>query len=247
MRRIVAIAATSLFHWLFLQPFVLGSQAAKREPREESGPGASAMSSTSGNYMTLVMVSLRSNSEALLEEHVSSAGVAESDLLIQVASSDPAPFLEPNQFETEEADAEATHTAGDPAVQSKLFGSYTSRIDARINRAWRRPRSAIAPPTTDSQGRVHQREVFTCNARISQDKDGYVTEVELMQCEGSPEWQMSLVHAIQRASPLPSPPNRSVFTNVLTLSFEAKAYAPGFREDEYEPHGAEVAHANLSQ
>jgi hypothetical protein len=45
---------------------------------------------------------------------------------------------------------------------------------------------------------------------------------------------MSLVRAIQRASPLPAPPTPTVFTNALTLSFEAKAYGPGAREDEYE-------------
>lgn len=246
MNRVVAIAASVLVHWLFLQPLLLGSQASKPPP-EESGPGASATSSDYGEYMTLVMVNMPSNAQSSVEENISSVGVADSDLLIQVASTDPAPFLDSDQFETEDIDEEAAHTAGDPAIQSKLFGSYTSQIDARIRRAWRKPRSAIAPSSVDSEGRVRQKEMFTCNARITQDGDGNVTEVELMQCDGSMDWQMSLVNAIQRASPLPSPPNPTVFTNVLTMSFDGRAFIPGYREDEYEPRNIEAARTSAWQ
>jgi hypothetical protein len=246
MHRLAALCATLLIHWLVLQPMLMGSQASKRPPPQESGPGASGTVSDDSHYMTLVMVNLPSNSESSLDENISSAGVAELDLTIRIASSDPAPLLESNQFETEEVDEEAVHTAGDPAIQSKLFGSYTSQIDARIQRAWRKPRSEIAPPTRDANGRLHRRETFPCQARISQDKDGKVTEVELMQCDGSMDWQMSLVNAIQRASPLPAPPSPTVFTNVLTLSFEAKAFVPGYREDEYEPRAAELARTSYT-
>jgi hypothetical protein len=247
MYRIVAIAASLLVHWLILQPMRLGSSSTKRPTPEVSGPGASASLSDDANYMTLVMVNLPSESQFASEGDYASAGVAESDLVIQVASTDPAPLLQPDQFETEEIDDAAAQTAGDPAIQSKLFGSYTSQIDARIERAWRKPRSPIAPPTKDTQGRIHHKDLFTCQARISQDRDGSVTEVELMQCDGSLEWQMSLVNAIQRASPLPSPPSPTVFTNVLTLSFEGRAYVPGYREDEYEPRAVEVARTNFAQ
>jgi hypothetical protein len=226
---------------------LLGSRASKRPPPQESGPGASGTVSDDSHYMSLVMVNLPSNSESSLEENISSAGVAELNLTIQIASSDPAPLLESSQFETEEVDEQAAYTAGDPAIQSKLFGSYTSQIDARIRRAWRKPRSAITPPTQDAQGRIHQKDVFACNARITQDQDGRVTEVELMQCDGSAEWQMSLVNAIQRASPLPSPPSPTVFSNVLTLSFEGRAYVPGYREDEYQPVRVPVVRTNVLQ
>jgi TonB-like protein len=244
-RYVVCMSASVLLHWSLLQPLLFGSQAWKRPPPEESGPGASAASSDADNYMTLVMVNLPSQADASLQEEFSSLGVAESDLQIQVASQDPAPLLQPEQFEQEaEVSEEAAHTAGDPAIQSLLFGRYTGQIDARIQRAWRKPRSAIEPPTKDAEGRTHQKDVFTCQARISQDKVGNVTEIELMQCNGSMEWQMSLVSAIQRASPLPAPPSPTVFTNALTLSFEARAYLPGYREDEYEPRAVEVARAD---
>lgn len=132
---------------------------------------------------------------------------------------------------------EASLTAGDPARQSMLFGRYTGQIDARIQRAWRRPRSAIDGPFASGSdgGAAARADTFQCQARIVQEASGNVKEIELIQCNGSPEWQLSLVRAIQLASPLPAPPDPSVFTNVLTLAFEAKAYVPGYREDEYEP------------
>ena len=197
--------------------------------------------------MTMVMVNLPSDAESEVPYDFSSFGAAESDLIIQVASLDPAPLLQPEQFEQEEVSEDGAHTAGDPAMQSILFGRYTEQIDARIQRAWRKPRSAIAPPIQDSQGRIHQKTEFECQARITQDREGNVAEVELMQCDGSMAWQMSVVQAIQRASPLPLPPNPTVFTNVLTSSFAARAYSPGYREDEYEPAGMELAQARFVQ
>jgi len=197
--------------------------------------------------MTLVMVTMPSESKSDVAEDLSSVGVAESDLLIHIASADPAPLLAPDQFEQEDVSEEAEHAAGDPAMQSILFGRYTEQIDARIQRAWRRPRSPVEPLTKDTQGRVHQKKEFDCQARITQDRHGNVTEVELMECNGSLAWQVSLVNAIQRASPLPVPPSPTVFTNVLTMSFEARAYVPGYREDEYESPAVELAQARFPQ
>jgi hypothetical protein len=242
----VCAIASLLVHLGLLQPVLLGS-VDLRPKQKESGPGASATSSDDGTYITLILVNTPSNSEHSVEEKVVSVGVTDSNSPFQIASSNSAPWLQPDQFETEEVDEEAAHTAGDPAIQSKLFGSYTSQIDARIRRAWIKPRGAIAPQTTDAHGRTHQKDTFTCSARITQDDAGRVAEVELMQCDGSSEWQMSLVDAIQRASPLPSPPSPTVFTNVLTLSFEGKAYKMGYREDEYESRPIEIPRARFAQ
>jgi hypothetical protein len=246
-RFLVGLSATICLHWILLQSALLGSVAAVHAPPKESGPGASAASSEDANYMTLVMVNMASDSKSEVTEGFASAGAAESDLLIQVASVDPAPLLELNQFEQEEVSNEVTHTAGDPAIQSLMFGRYTERIDARIQRGWRKPRTPIAPQPLFAEDRVPPKAVFECQARISQDTSGNVTEVELMQCDGSSEWQMSLVQAIQSASPLPPPPIPTVFTNVLTLSFEGRAYVPGYREDEYEPRSVEVARTDYGQ
>jgi hypothetical protein len=240
-------AATLLLHTLLINSLLLGAQRSKRPPEQQLGPGANAARSDNATWMTLVMFNLPSYPDSSSDERILSAGVADSDFSIQVASSNPAPQLSPEQFEADEVEEDAAQTAGDPAIQSKLFGSYTAQVEARIRRAWRKPRSAIGPPSKDAEGRIHQKDVFTCSSRITQNREGRVDEVELMQCDGSMEWQMSLVNAIQRASPLPAPPNPTVFTNVLTLSFEANAYQPGYREDDYESRSAEVTRASAVQ
>lgn len=151
-----------------------------------------------------------------------------SNPIIQIVSPDPTPSVEMPELSSIDESGEAAHTAGDPVRQSMLFGRYTGQIDARIQRAWRKPRGAIDEPSAAAN-------TFRCQARIVQEASGAVKEIELMQCNGSPAWQLSLVRAIQLASPLPAPPDPSVFTSVLTLAFEGQPYAPGYREDEYEP------------
>jgi hypothetical protein len=47
--------------------------------------------------------------------------------------------------------------APDAAVRSALYGRYVGQVDARIERAWVRPRSAIGATT------------FVCIVRIDQD------------------------------------------------------------------------------
>jgi len=54
---------------------------------------------------------------------------------------------------------------------------------------------------------------------------GEVQEVTLQRCNDDPTWQVSLVQAIQRASPLSAPPNEDVFSDVITLSFAANSIA----------------------
>jgi hypothetical protein len=201
----------------------------------DSGPGASSTSSDDGEWMTLVFINSPASGESSPVEDISSLGSELSDSLIQIASPDPAPLLEADQFEEAEESAEAAYTAGDPAIQSLLFGRYIAQINARIQRAWRKPRGPVSERAQTANGTVHSTDVFRCQARISQDAVGNVTEIELMQCDGTTAWQLSLVRAIQRSSPLPAPPSPTVFTNALTLAFEAKSFLPGYREDEYEP------------
>ena len=76
---------------------------------------------------------------------------------------------------------------------------------------------------------------FTCRARIVQDKTGVVQEVELRDCNGDAHWQVSLVRAIQSASPLPAPPNPSVFAKTLTLEFSSEPFIPGGDPEGFEP------------
>lgn len=218
-----------LVHALFLQAITLGASAAKRSPPpDETGPGASAILSSTGEWMTLVMVQVPTISSLQRLEEVASRGLMSSNEAIRIVSPDPAPAFEVEDSPSAEDSADATQTVGDPAVQSMLFGRYTGQISARINRSWRRPRSAVS---IDSEAT----DTFRCQVRITQDTGGNVKEIELISCgDTAVAWQQSLVDAIQRASPLPAPPNPTVFTQALTLIFEADAYTPDRPEGEYE-------------
>jgi len=113
--------------------------------------------------------------------------------------------------------------SADSAGDSVLAGRYAGQIDARIERAWLRPRTPI--------GAIR----FSCRVSIEQDASGNVKEVALERCNGDARWQLSLVHAIQRASPLPAPPDPAVFRRTLRLTFNAEAFRPGSSAEGYEP------------
>jgi hypothetical protein len=106
-----------------------------------------------------------------------------------------------------------------------MYGRYVGQIRARIDRAWQRPRTAIGAP------------IFQCEVQVDQDSRGRVNEVTLLDCNGDTRWQLSLVHAIEAASPFPAPPNPAVFAHRVDLAFRAIAYAPGAQSQLYEPPG----------
>ena len=114
-------------------------------------------------------------------------------------------------------------TVADAGRLSKMYGRYVGQVTARIDRAWLRPRTAIG--ATD----------FSCQVRITQDGAGNVLELMLEQCKGNTRWQLSLVQAIQSASPLPAPPDPDVFSRTLHLAFRGEAYSSQSPPDQYEP------------
>ena len=113
--------------------------------------------------------------------------------------------------------------ADDPSDRAALFGRYAGQINARVFRAWLRPRTPIGSPS------------FTCRARIEQDPAGNVKEVMLQNCNGDTRWQLSVVHAIQSASPLPAPPDPRVFRREMTVSFQSEGYHDGAAPEGFEP------------
>jgi hypothetical protein len=114
-----------------------------------------------------------------------------------------------------------------PAATSgagKLVDSrYLGQIRARIERAWLLPRTPIGAAR------------FACQVRIEQDPAGNVTEVALERCNGSPRWQLSLVHAIESASPLPVPSDPAVFAHAIHMSFQAAPPDSAVEAAQYEP------------
>ena len=116
-----------------------------------------------------------------------------------------------------------------PSGQSGLAamsGRYLGQIRARIERAWLRPRTAIGDP------------IFQCQVQVDQDSGGRVLAVTLVECNGGTSWQLSVVHAIEAASPLPAPPNPAVFAHHVLLTLRAIPYSPGASVQLYEPPSA---------
>jgi hypothetical protein len=140
--------------------------------------------------------------------------------LMAVSVTDAAPTL-PSSISPPRSSASGQ--TDDLSGLGTMYGRYLGQIHARIDRAWRRPRSAIGAP------------LFQCQVQLDQDRLGRVEQVTLLQCNGDTSWQISLVHAIEAASPLPAPPTPAVFAHHVLIAFRATAYTSGADAELYEP------------
>jgi hypothetical protein len=130
--------------------------------------------------------------------------------------------LDLSTLPAEAPDSSSAQTNGQTGL-GEQYGRYLGQIHARIDRAWLRPRTAIGAP------------IFQCQVQVDQDSVGRVQEVTLLQCKGAAPWQLSLVHAIEAASPLPAPSNAAVFVHHVVLEFRALTYSPGASTQLYAP------------
>jgi len=137
--------------------------------------------------------------------------VADKAVLLSAVDTPPVPQVEGGDVSGDE-DSPTVEATGDDAGRAMLFGRYMGQIKARIERAWDQPESSVRQ--------------FDCTVQIKQSARGEVQEITLQRCDTEAAWQMSLVQAIQRASPLSAPPNEGVFSDVITLSFAGRVSAP---------------------
>jgi colicin import membrane protein len=93
----------------------------------------------------------------------------------------------------------------DAARDSAAMASWESQIVARITRAWLRPPSA--------------RQGIVCELNVTQEPGGKVTNVHIGACNGDAAVRESIEAAVYRASPLPSPPDPSLFEPSLDITF----------------------------
>jgi len=99
----------------------------------------------------------------------------------------------------EEERATAARTSG-------ALASWESQITARIQRAWLRPPSA--------------RQGTECVLYVTQVPGGEVTSVRIGTCNGDQAVRASIEAAVYRASPLPPPPDPSLFERSLVITFK---------------------------
>jgi len=89
---------------------------------------------------------------------------------------------------------------------SGALASWESQITARIQRAWLRPPSA--------------RSGIECVLHVTQAPGGVVSKVSLGECNGDQAVRESIEAAAYRASPLPPPPDPSLFESDLEITFK---------------------------
>ena len=95
------------------------------------------------------------------------------------------------------------------AESAGLLGRYVAELQARIERAWNRPPTARAG--------------LRCVVSVTQVPGGTVTDVRIGECNADAAVKQSIVLAVYRASPLPAPPDPSLFERNLTLVFAPDA------------------------
>jgi len=93
----------------------------------------------------------------------------------------------------------------DQARSSGALASWQSQITARIQRAWLRPPSA--------------RQGIECVLNVTQVPGGEVTNVRIGSCNGDQAVRESIEAAVYRASPLPPPPDPTLFERNLVITF----------------------------
>jgi len=92
------------------------------------------------------------------------------------------------------------------ARTSGALASWQSQITARIQRAWLRPPSA--------------RQGIECVLYVAQVPGGEVTSVSIGTCNGDQAVRESIQAAVYRASPLPPPPDPTLFERNLVITFK---------------------------
>jgi colicin import membrane protein len=92
------------------------------------------------------------------------------------------------------------------AAASGELASWQAEITSRIQQAW------IRPPTAQPG--------IKCVLDVTQVPGGSVTGVSIDQCNGDEAVRESIQAAVYRASPLPPPPDPSLFQRELIITFE---------------------------
>ena len=218
------VVGVLLIHALLVLPFVLTLSLPSTRRPNTIGAGASTFVSAAEPEITVVFIDepTRLENTAPKPPALASRGTAPPDLQLVVLSPDPSPPTA-NVKEADSSDAQEELAPAEAAEHARLHGLYLGQVQARIERAWTRPRSEIGAPR------------FSCRARIQQDRRGVVIEVTLDHCNGSERWQQSLLSAVRTASPLPAPPDASVYVDILWLSFFSQAFEESGSTQGFEP------------
>lgn len=207
---------TALLHGVLLGTLLLGTQGRPKAKAMPLSEGASASANDESMEMVSMLVLLNEHSITPPGQQDDSvyamqklAEQAARDAILLSSVSQPSPPILSGSDEGADSNSPTMEATGDSSGRAMLFGRYLGQVKARIERAWEIPVTALS-------------DTFECKVQIRQTPSGEVKEVTLQRCGDDLAWQLSLVQAIQQASPLSAPPDESVFTEIVTLSFEAR-------------------------
>lgn len=219
----MGIAGVLLIHTLLLLPFVLNLSLPSLRRPIATGAGSTSYVTAAGPDMIVIFIDEPTPAETSPKPPLlASRGISPPNLQLVVLSPDPLPAAA-NSKADDSDDALADTRAAEAVEHAKLYGRYVGQLQARIERAWMRPRTEIGAPQ------------FSCRIRIRQDRRGNLVSADLDHCNGTERWQRSLLSAIRTASPLPAPPDPSVYADVLWLSFESGPFEEGDSAQGFEP------------
>jgi TonB C terminal len=215
-----------LVHAILLMPlFVTLSLPPVYQPHR-SGPGASATGSNEDAAMTVVFINEPSPVEKLAPiapEALASKGHAHLDEALLIFGPDTEAPTAPEEDPDSADRSVARVDSGNQTQHALLYARYLGQVQSRIDRAWTKPRTPIGATN------------FSCRAAILQDRHGTPIDIRLQACNGSQAWRQSLTSAIRTASPLPAPPDASVYADRLVLTFTSDPYVPGGSTEGFEP------------
>jgi len=100
----------------------------------------------------------------------------------------------------------AAEERADAARNGAAMATWASQIAAKITRNWLRPPTARAG--------------IDCMLNVTQVSGGEVTHVSIGECNGDQAVRQSIQDAVYRASPLPPPPDPSLFDTNLKIEFK---------------------------
>jgi hypothetical protein len=229
---LTGVLGTLFLHASIIQSLDFGGRAVKVSSQLlQSATYNSAAESDANNLVLITLAPTNASDKDTLQNVVSALLTMSNRSLSAAPTPDSPPMLDVDSLTLGEEESASPQTAsGNAGKQTQLIGIYTGQILARIDRLWKRPRTPVDEDAVASSSGIS----FQCEAQIVQDPAGYVQEILLPRCNGSPAWQHSLVTAIRQASPLPAPPDPGIFKRSITLKFVGLPYIPGSPDDEYE-------------
>ncbi len=112
--------------------------------------------------------------------------------------------LKEEELQQEEARLQAKHAA----IMKSLRAQYVKLIAQKVENNWLRPADS-------AEGQF-------CNVIVTQSYTGDVVGVSLQSCKADIAFQRSVERAVQKASPLPLPPNPDIFDRKIYFTFRPK-------------------------